>query len=51
MNYCGRVADLFASTAEISRMNRPALFDDVMHQLVDEIETSARARFAEYLAR
>ena len=45
-----RVADLFASAAGNLSHEQTALFDDVMHQLVDEIETSARARFAEYLA-
>lgn len=45
-----RVADLFASTAGNLSHQQTALFHDVMHQLVDEIEISARARFAEYLA-
>jgi len=46
-----RVADLFASTSGNLSNEQTALFDDVMRQLVDEIETSARARFAEYLAK
>lgn len=46
-----RVADLFASSSGNLSDEQTALFDDVMHQLVDEIETSARARFAEYLAK
>lgn len=45
-----RVADLFASAAGTLSHEQTALFDDVMHRLVDEIEASARARFAEYLA-
>lgn len=45
-----RVADLFASTAGKLSHEQTALFDDVMRQLVDEIESSARAKFAEYLA-
>lgn len=45
-----RVADLFVSTAGNLSTERTALFDDVMHQLLEEIETGARARFAEYLA-
>jgi uncharacterized protein (DUF2336 family) len=46
-----RVADLFVSTSANLSNEQTALFDDVMHQLVDEIETSARACFAEYLAK
>jgi uncharacterized protein (DUF2336 family) len=46
-----RVADLFVSTSANMSDQRTALFDDVMHQLIDEIESSARADFAEYLAR
>jgi uncharacterized protein (DUF2336 family) len=46
-----RVADLFASTSVNLSNEQTALFDDVMHQLVDEIEVSARAGFAEYLAK
>ena len=46
-----RVADLFASTSRDLSNEQAALFDDVMHQLVDEIETSARACFAAYLAQ
>lgn len=45
-----RVADLFASGSGNFSNEQTALFDDVMRQLVEEIETSARARFAEYLA-
>ena len=45
-----RVADLFVSTAGNLSNEQTALFDDVMRQLLDEIETGARARFAEYLA-
>jgi len=45
-----RVADLFVSTSENLSGEQTALFDDVMHQLVDEVETSVRAGFAEYLA-
>jgi uncharacterized protein (DUF2336 family) len=46
-----RVADLFASTSGNLSDEKIALFDDIMQQLVDEIETSARASFGEYLAR
>ncbi len=46
-----RVADLFASASGHLSNEQTALFDDVMHQLLDEIETSARACFAEYLAQ
>lgn len=46
-----RVADLFVSTSGNLSSEQTALFDDVMRQLVDEIEVSARARFAEYLAK
>jgi uncharacterized protein (DUF2336 family) len=46
-----RVADLFVSMSANLSSEQTALFDDVMHQLVDEIETSARACFAEYLAK
>ena len=46
-----RVADLFVSTSAHLSSEQTALFDNVMHQLVDEIETSARVRFAEYLAK
>lgn len=46
-----RVADLFASASGKFSKEQTALFDDVMQQLVDEIETSARARFAGYLAQ
>ena len=45
-----RVADLFASTSGNLSGEHGALFDDVMHRLVGEIEISARAGFAEYLA-
>ncbi len=45
-----RVADLFVSTSGNLSKLQTALFDDVMRQLLDEIETGARARFAEYLA-
>lgn len=45
-----RVADLFVSTSGNLSKQQTALFDDVMHQLLDEIETGARARFAEYMA-
>jgi uncharacterized protein (DUF2336 family) len=45
-----RVADLFASSSENISGEQAVLFDDVMHQLVDEVETSVRAGFAEYLA-
>jgi uncharacterized protein (DUF2336 family) len=45
-----RVADLFVSTSGNLSGEQAALFDEVMRQLVDEIETSARAHFAEYLA-
>lgn len=45
-----RVADLFASTSVTLSQEQIGLFDDVLHQLIDEIEVSARARFAEYLA-
>lgn len=45
-----RLADLFASASGNLSNEQAALFDDVMRQLVDEIETSARASFAEYLA-
>lgn len=46
-----RVADLFVSTSANLSDEQTALFDNVMRQLVDEIETSARVRFAEYLAK
>jgi uncharacterized protein (DUF2336 family) len=46
-----RVADLFVSMSANLSNEQTTLFDDVMHQLVDEIETSARIRFAEYLAK
>jgi uncharacterized protein (DUF2336 family) len=46
-----RVADLFASSSGNLSNDQTALFDDVMNQLVDEIETSARATFAEYLVQ
>ena len=46
-----RVADLFVSASANLSSEQTALFDNVMHQLVDEIETSARVRFAEYLAK
>lgn len=46
-----RVADLFASTSFSLSNEQTALFDDVMHQLVDEIEISTRICFAEYLAK
>jgi uncharacterized protein (DUF2336 family) len=46
-----RVADLFVSTSGNRSSEQTALFDDVMHQLVREIETSARVCFAEYLAK
>ncbi len=46
-----RVADLFVSTSANLSNEQTALFDDVMRQLIDEIETSARVRFAEYLAK
>ena len=45
-----RVADLFVSTSANLSSEQTALFDSVMHQLVDVIETSARAHFAEFLA-
>ena len=45
-----RVADLFALTSVNLSHEQIALFDDVMDQLIDEIEMSARIRFAEYLA-
>jgi uncharacterized protein (DUF2336 family) len=45
-----RVADLFVSTSGNLSNQKTALFDIVMRQLLDEIETGARARFAEYLA-
>ena len=45
-----RVADLFVSTSANLSSEQTALFDSVMHQLVDEIETSARVHFAEFLA-
>lgn len=46
-----RVADLFASTSGNLSNEQTVLFDDVLQQLVDEIEISARACFAEYLAQ
>lgn len=46
-----RVADLFASSSGNLSNEQTAMFDDVLHQLVDEIEISARACFAEYLAQ
>jgi uncharacterized protein (DUF2336 family) len=46
-----RVADLFVSTSENLSNEQTALFEDVMRRLLDEIETGARARFAEYLTK
>jgi len=45
-----RVADLFVSASASLSGEQTALFDDVMQQLVREIETSARAGFAQHLA-
>jgi uncharacterized protein (DUF2336 family) len=45
-----RVADLFVSTAGNLSGEQTTLFDDVMQLLVQEIETSARAGFAQHLA-
>ncbi|MDO9167372.1 MAG: DUF2336 domain-containing protein [Rhodoferax sp.] len=45
-----RVADLFASSSGNLSDEQTAVFDDVLRQLVDEIEASARGSFAEYLA-
>lgn len=46
-----RIADLFVSTSANLSNEQTALFDEVMHRLVDEIETSARVYFSEYLAK
>jgi len=45
-----RVADLFVSVSGSLSGEQATLFDDVMQQLVQEIETSVRADFAQHLA-
>jgi uncharacterized protein (DUF2336 family) len=45
-----RITDLFASGARGYSSDQIALFDDVLHQLVADVEVKVRARLAERLA-
>jgi len=45
-----RITDLFASGSRGYSSDQIALFDDVLHQLVVDVEVKARARLAERLA-